>query len=188
MFPRGFKSWCENVSAQLRRELNLQLVDPLDPKLLAIYLEVKVWTPREIPGIDVNCIETLLINDPDSWSAVTLCVGGKDLIILNSSHPKSRQTSDLMHELAHLLIGHDPGRVDFTEDGLMMLATYDRKQDEEANWLAGSLLLPRDALLLIRRKNMNLKVAAKMFGVSQKMMQYRLNVTGVELQVRRGQG
>jgi Zn-dependent peptidase ImmA (M78 family) len=90
-----------------------------------------------------------------------------------------------MHELAHILLGHDPARVDVAEDGSLVLFTYDKDQEDEANWLAACLLLPRAALLVIRKESGDLKSAAKDYGVSQVMLQYRLNVTGVEHQMRR---
>lgn len=185
MFKRGFKSWCENVAIQQRRELNLRSVDPLDARLLAKHLGIQVWSAEQVPGLDPESLRTLLREDPDSWSAVTICVGSKDLIILNSSHSGGRPASDLTHELSHILFGHEPARVDVTEDGLLMLNMYDRKQEEEANWLAGCLLLPRDALMLIRRERMDLKIAAKRYGVSPEMLQYRMNVTGVDYQLGR---
>jgi Zn-dependent peptidase ImmA (M78 family) len=93
-----------------------------------------------------------------------------------------------MHELAHIIIGHNPGRIDVTEDGSLILNTYERQQEDEANWLAGSLLLPREALLWIKRQGLDLGTAARQYGVSVTMLQYRLNVTGVEHQSRRASG
>lgn len=182
MFFRGFKSWCENVAVQVRKELALQPVDLLNPTLLAECLGVGIWTPKQIPGLDEKSLRILLKEDADSWSAVTLSVRSKDLIIVNSSHSKARQASDLTHELSHILIGHEPGRVDISEDGLLILNTYNRTQEDEANWLAGCLLLPRELLVLIRRQQVDLKVAAKKYGVSSDMMRFRLNVTGVDRQ------
>jgi len=184
-FSRGFKSWCENVAIQQRRELNLRSFDPLNPRMLSKHLGIEVWTAEQVPGIDPECLRILLRKNYDSWSAVTICIESKDLVILNTSHSDSRQASDLMHELSHILLGHEPSRVDVTEDGLLILNTYGKKQEEEANWLCGSLLLPRDALVLIRRKDMDLKIATKKYGVSLDMLEYRLNVTGVNYQFRR---
>jgi Zn-dependent peptidase ImmA (M78 family) len=185
MFARGFKSWCENVAIQQRRELKLQQNDPLDPRVLAKHLGIEVWHAEEIPGLDKKYLKILLEDDPDSWSAITLSVGATNLIILNSSHFGGRPASDLMHELSHILIGHEPTRAYVTEDGLLMLNAYDRSQEEEARWLAGCLLLPRDALLQIRLQRMNLKVAARKYGVSSDMLRYRLNVTGIDNQLSR---
>jgi Zn-dependent peptidase ImmA (M78 family) len=77
---------------------------------------------------------------------VTVCWKSKYLIVMNSAHPATRQSSSLMHELAHLIIGHKPARLDVTPDGMMILSTYDKQNEEEANWLAATLLLPREAL------------------------------------------
>jgi len=183
MFKRGFKSWCENVAIQQRRELKLQSVDPLDPWALAKHLEVDVWAPEQIPGIDPGCLKILLIDDPDSWSAVTIRMGSKVLIILNSVHRGGRPASNLMHELSHILLNHKPARIDITEDGLLMLNTYEKDQEEEATWLAGCLLLPRDALMSIRQHGLNQKVAAKRYGVSVDMLQWRIKMTGVDYQI-----
>ena len=121
MFARGFKSWCENVATQQRRELGLSPIDPLDPWRLAEHLGIEVHTPSEIPRLDPACLKILLNDDADSWSAVTVSAGTKDVIILNSSHRGGRPASDLMHELAHILLGHEPARIDVTVDGALML-------------------------------------------------------------------
>ena len=52
MFTRGFKSWCENVALQQRRELTLHPIDPLDPRTLAEHLNILVWKAEEVPGLD----------------------------------------------------------------------------------------------------------------------------------------
>jgi Zn-dependent peptidase ImmA (M78 family) len=185
VFARGFKTWCETIALQHRRTLKLQPVDPLRPEAVASSLGVPVYGIEEIPGLDPQVLRTLLHEDPDSWSAVTITNGRKSVIILNSSHSGGRPASDLMHELAHVIIGHTPARVDVTEDGALILNTYDRQQEDEANWLAGSLLLPREALMWIRRQGLDPQAAARDYGVSMQMLQYRLNVTGVDQQLQR---
>jgi len=87
-----------------------------------------------------------------------------------------------MHELAHILLGHTPARVDVTEDGLLILNTFNKDQEEEAAWLAGCLLLTRDCLVFVRRNRLDLAEAAKRYGTSSDMLRYRLNVTGVDQQ------
>lgn len=186
MFRRGFKSWCENVAVQLRKDLELKASGPLDPRLLASHLDVNIFTPKEIPGLESWCLKTLLHEDRYSWSAVTVTIGKRTLIVVNSSHSKARQFSNLMHELAHIIIGHEPGRYDLTENGLLLLATYKKDQEDEAAWLSGCLLLPRQALFRIRRKKLTPRSIATIYCVSLDMLQYRLNVTGVDQQIRSG--
>jgi len=145
---------------------------------LAASLETEVHSVDEVPGLDGDSL-SILHADSDGWSAVTMTDGVKHVVILNSSHSAGRSSSDLMHELSHLILGHKPGRVDVTEDGALILNTYDRKQEDEANWLAGCLLLPRQALLSIVRQNLSSDDAARKYRVSAQMLNYRLNVTAV---------
>jgi Zn-dependent peptidase ImmA (M78 family) len=185
VFQRGFKASCENIARLQRRQLNLAPADPLNPRELANRLGVVVHTVEEVPDLSSDCIRTLLHEDADSWSAVTISANGRSVIIINSSHAKSRLASDLVHEIAHILIGHSPSRIDLTEDGSLMLSTYSRQQEDEANWLAGCLLLPREALILIRKERLDLSVAARKYGTSLAMLNYRINVTGVDYQLQR---
>ena len=176
MFERGFKSWCERVALIQRDGLNLRPTDPLDARRLATHLGVIVWTANEVPGLDAKYLRVLIKEDPDSWSAVTLCTGSKDLIIVNPVHSEGRLASDIMHELAHIILGHEPARVEVSKNGLLILSTYDKKQEEEAKWLSGCLLLPREALLLIRRSGLSPEVAGAEYGVSVPMLTFRQNV------------
>ena len=185
MFERGFKTWCEKYAATTRQELGLRPSDPLDARRLATKLGIRVWTPEEIPGLSAEAIKILLRNDgktPSCWSAVTLVVGNRIVVILNSSHSPGRQASDLMHELSHRIRGHETHDMEVSAEGLMLLSGYDKKQEEEADWLSGCLLLPRDALIAIRNRNIDLSEAAKVYGVSLRMMKYRLAMTGVSKQ------
>ncbi len=135
-----------------------------------------------------DCLSILSKKDSNSWSAVTISIDSENLIIINSLHSKGRQSSDISHELAHMLLVHKPGRMDVSEDGLLILDSYDLVQEKEAEWLSGCLLLPREALLHITRKSMNVEEAENRYHVSKKMMLYRQGVTGVNKQFNRARG
>jgi len=149
VFERGFKAWCERYSTDKRKELGLTMDAPLDSHALARNLGVRVWTPFDVPGLGAETVRVLLRSDgtESCWSAVSLVVDSKVLVILNTSHSPARQASDLTHELSHRILGHEAQEVDVTEDGLMLLRNYDKQQEEEADWLSGCLLLPREALI-----------------------------------------
>jgi hypothetical protein len=185
MFARGFKTWCENTAVGLRRQLGIALEDPLDPAALAQHLGVAVWAAHDVPGADDDTLRVLLHDDPSSWSAVTVHAAGASVIITNSAHSGGRPASDLMHELAHLVLGHEAARVDVSEDGHLVLHTFDRAQEDEANWLSGCLLLPRVALLHAREHGWTSRRIADHYGVSETMVGYRMNVSGVEAQMKR---
>ena len=186
-FRRGFKTWCENAAKGFRRDLSLSIQLPLDPRNLAKHLNIRIWTPEEVAdlgGLDDQHLEQLLVHDPNSWSAVTVVLPKAKLIILNSKHTPERQNSDIMHELSHIVLEHKPSRVDMTHEGLMILDTYDKTQEEEANWLSGSLLVPRDGLLIVLSQNSCNKAASTHFAVSSQMIIYRRRVTGIDTQLR----
>ncbi len=183
---RGYKAWCERFSADTRRELGLSSTAPLGARQLAAHLGIRVWTPDNVPGLSAETRQVLLRNDgtPSCWSAVTLVVGEKTLVILNSSHSPARQASDLMHELAHRIRNHEPEEMSISSEGLMLLKAYDKEQEEEADWLAGVLLLPRDALVQIKRQRIPDEDVVAQYGVSKRMYTYRVSMTGVNRQFR----
>lgn len=189
MFERGFKTWCEKYSTSVRGELSIGRDGPLDTRALVLHLKVRVWTPEDVPGLNTAALAVLLRNDgrsPSCWSAVTLVVDSKTLVILNSSHSRARQASDLTHELAHRILKHETHEISVSADGLMLIANYDKQQEEQADWLSGCLLLPRDALLSIRRRHVDDALAASEYGVSLQMLKYRMAMTGVDRQYGRG--
>ena len=171
-----------------RRDLQIEAFGALDPLELARHLNILVWTPYDVArigGLAKNHLDQLLKHDPSSWSAVTLILPLKKVIILNSSHAPVRNNSDLMHELAHLILEHEPTRVDMTPERLMILDTYDKLQEAEADWLAGALLVPRDALLDMLLHNQSIKAIASHLNVSTKMIEWRSRMTGIDKQLRR---
>jgi Zn-dependent peptidase ImmA (M78 family) len=185
VFERGYKAWCERYASEKRQELGLKPAAPLNPHLLASNLGIKVLTPHDIPKLSAPAITTLLKNDdktPSCWSAVTLVVGTKTVVILNSSHSSGRQSNDLAHELAHRIRSHETRSMEVSCEGVMLISEYDKLQEAEADWLAGCLLLPREALVKIKTSQTDAEDAAQMFGVSVKMLKYRLSMTGVARQ------
>jgi hypothetical protein len=184
VFERGFKAWCERFSGECRKEMRLSPTAPISAHQLAKLLEITIWTPQDIPELDEEALSELLRADA-GWSATTICCGDKNLIVINPNHSPGRQSSDLMHEMAHLLLGHPPARPDITEDGLLMLNTYNKEQEEQADWFGAAILLPRDAVLAIVRSKRDLKDAAREYGVSEKLLTWRINATGVRMQLQR---
>lgn len=186
-FDRGFKSWAERTSLTLRREIGIAPDDPLDPLQLATFLEVNVWTPHKVPGLQKEVLDQLLQRDPWGWSAVSLLLAdGRGLVIYNPRKSKPRQASDITHELAHFILDHQPSLIILSPDGNIAMRTFDQKQEEEANWLAFCLLLPREPLLRARRAGLKTAVIANRYSVSEPLVKFRLNMSGVEAQILAG--
>ena len=181
---RGFKSRCEQMARSLRIELGLSPADPLPPDDLASYLDVAIWSVTDL-GLSKDDIAQLVVADPDSWSAITVSALGREAIIVNPAHVRGRHSSDVMHELAHLLLRHKPSTVFFADESEVALRGYDRSAEEEANWLAAALLLPREALMRLRRLRLSPQESCELYGVSKRMLTFRMNVTGVNRQFKR---
>ena len=181
---RGFKSWAERTGASLRGELGLAQFQALDPHRLATYLEVRLMTPKDVHGITCDALHQLLTVDPWGWSALTIVQGEAAMVIFNPAHSAGRQARDITHELAHIILGHQPATMIMSPDGAFVMRSYNQKQEDEANWLAWAILLPRDALLSFKRRKAAIAEIASAFGVTETLVQYRVRITGVESQVR----
>lgn len=181
---RGFKSWAERISAGIRRDLHLGPSEPLPPETLAEYLDVTLWTPRDVPDLSREVVAQLLDVDPRGWSATAQEVEGRAVIVYNPRHSRGRQAADITHELAHLLLGHEPSTIIVSHDGAIAMRSYNRSQEDEASWLAACLLLPRIALLPRVRAGKSASDIAAEFGVSEPLAAYRIRICGVDAQVR----
>jgi Zn-dependent peptidase ImmA (M78 family) len=134
-------------------------------------------------------VKDRLLNDhEENWSAITVTDGKSHLIVFNSSHASTRVNSSLAHELSHIILGHEPSMMFMSATSGIALRTHNEEQEDEANWLAGCLLLPRDVLLAIRRRKLLDEQACGEYTVSLAMLRYRFNVTGVDVQLRRFRG
>ena len=181
---RGFKSRCEEIARRLRFELGLGSADPLTVEILATHLDVSVWSVSEI-GLSEEDLRQLVNVDGGSWSAITVSVFDRYAVVFNPTHTDGRHSSNVMHELSHLILGHDPTTMFFVGEGELALRGYNSDIEEEANWLAGALLLPRDALVHIRKTRMPDDQARLIYNVSNRMLNYRLRMTGVNRQFGR---
>lgn len=181
---RGFKTRCENLALQVRSELRLNKTAPLMPEALAEHLGVYLWNPQQINGLSREALLQLR-KDRGSWSAVTVAFGGIEAVIFNNQHSRDRQSSDIMHELSHILLDHKPIEMMlFSKELNIVLRDYDEDAEEEATWLSGCLLLPRETLLHIRKHGIDEQTVRDTYHVSSTLLRFRLNKTGVERQIQ----
>ena len=173
---RGFKSEAERIAKQVRADLGLSAAEPVAPELIAELLRIEIKSGDEL--IPRDRFQDLEHIQPGSFSACTLRPApDRVVVVYNPLSPKSRQNSDVAHELAHTLLDHDLSLVQRLGD--VTFLSCDPIQEEEAAWLSGCLLLPRALLLAEVRSGTGAIDIAKKHGVSEKMAQYRLRVTGV---------
>lgn len=185
MFRRGFKTWAERTSLRVRQKLKLLPSSPLDPLRLAELLGVSVVASSDLSDLPEDVRRRLVNDHRDCWSAITVSDGHGHLIVTNLSHAQTRLNSSLAHEIAHIVLGHEPSMMFISANSGIALRTHNDEQEDEANWLAGCLLLPREALVAIRRIGRSDEEVCSEFGVSPAMLRFRLNTTGVDVQLRR---
>ncbi|QFQ98084.1 ImmA/IrrE family metallo-endopeptidase [Streptomyces phaeolivaceus] len=179
-FRRGFKTEANSLALEVRSELRLGALDRLDPFVLADFLEIPV-VPLSGMAPTSQGAEHLLDRDPDAFSAVTVFAGSKRTIVHNDGHSNGRISSNITHEASHGLLHHRPTPA-LDDRGCRL---WDQDIEDEAQFLAGVLLVPEDAALAIARGRFAKPEAAARFGVSEQMIQYRLNVTGAVSRVDR---
>lgn len=170
---RGFKTEANGWARDLRLELGLRPIDPLCPWSLAEHLAVPVYSAERLLSA-----EALLPLTPDTkgvpFSAVTLFDGTKAFVVQSSFVSKKRQASDLAHELAHIVLRHDPRTISWI-DGQRH---YDAIAEEEAKWLGPALLVSEEAALWIASQQLTVRQASDIFNATEDVVRMRLNVTG----------
>ncbi|AEA44965.1 ImmA/IrrE family metallo-endopeptidase [Fluviicola taffensis] len=185
-FKKGFKTWADKKSIELRKDLGLNSNDALCAFDLIAHLNIPLFVPQDFKELDTKHLDELLGNGKEHWSAVTIPLkNDKYLIIHNPEHSAQRQQSNLMHELAHVICDHkvDPK---IEETGLAgMLRHHDQEQENEAIWFGGCLQLPREALIWALKKSMTNNEIAEHFNASVEMVRYRIGVTGAKIQLVR---
>jgi Zn-dependent peptidase ImmA (M78 family) len=82
-----------------------------------------------------------------------------------------------MHELAHLLLGHQPIRF-HQVSGTIPVREYRAADEKAAEYLGGCLQITARGLDWAFQRNMSLREIAKHFGASLQMVRYRCNMTG----------
>lgn len=181
---RGFKTRCENLALQVRADLGLNKTAPLTAEALAEHMGIYLWSPRQISGLSREALLQLR-KDKGSWSAVTVAFSGIEAVIYNNRHSRDRQSSDVMHELSHILLNHKPiEMLLFSKEMDVVLRDYDEDAEDEATWLSGCLLLPRETLLYIRKRGIDEQTVKDIYHVSSTLLHFRLNKTGVERQMQ----
>ncbi len=180
----GFKKWSDDTSIALRKELGLYPSSPLCAFDLCKHLEIPLFVPDDIKGLSEKHLNNLLGKGNNHWSAATIPVNDKFLIIHNPTHTSARQQSNLMHELAHIICKHKipENKTNLGVSGF--LRNYDEAQENEAEWFGACLQLPRPALIWALKKKMSEDEIAKHFNASKEMVRYRIGITGVKKQLK----
>lgn len=150
--------------------------------MLAAHHDVIIRTPADLPSLDPDDREELLINHPREWSAVSVALATGTLVVYNPTHDAARINNSLCHELSHLILGHEHGRM--VTFGDCVMREFDNRQEEEADWLAGSLLAPEAALKRAKFAGLTHAETARHLGASEELVRWRWNASGIDRYLR----
>jgi Zn-dependent peptidase ImmA (M78 family) len=173
-YRRGFKSEAEAIAREVRRELGLETMDRLDPLKLADHLDISVLCLTDLELAARKHVRYLRDRDSRAFSAVTVFCGYRRLIVHNDGHSPERQASNVTHELSHALLHHPPTPA--LDD--IGCRRWDQNVEDEAQFLAGVLLLPGDACIAMVFQKATIDEVAAHFSISSHMAHYRLNISG----------
>lgn len=119
-----------------------------------------------------------------SFSAATIYLGRyKRAIILNPAHANTRQGNSLCHEVSHIVLEHE-AEAPLSEGGRR---GWNPRQEREADWLAGCLLIPGDAARAAGIEGHSDAEVAATFGVSVALATWRMRMTGARVVASRWQ-
>jgi Zn-dependent peptidase ImmA (M78 family) len=179
---RGFKSEAERIASGVREHLGCGENDPVPLDALAADLGVEIMSADQL--VPIERLEELQHLQDDAFSAATLRRrDGRKVVVFNPLHANGRTRSNQAHELSHIVLQHTLRTIENV--GSMSFVTCDIEQEEEADWLGGCLLLPRPILLQAAKQGKSPQQIAEEYETSEPMARFRLNASGVLVQVGR---
>lgn len=154
--------------------------------LTADLLRESYGEDREItPPIDLNKIVDqaglkIMVGEVDNPNIAGSYDRKERLIIVKKSDPLFRKVFTIAHELGHYYLHTNKPSEIFYRQGLDFLVDSDEKdQEQEANWFAASMLMPKVVFLRLWMVIRDMDALAKLFGVSSTACYYRLKNLGM---------
>lgn len=179
ILPRGFKAEAERIAVRYREELRLSIFAPLDAFKLAEHLEVMVIPVSQL-GLSPECLGHLHGTSlkKAQWFAMTM-IGedGTKRVIHNDNVAPTRQQSDIMHELSHIICRHEHEGED-TRFGFPV-RKYNDGHEAQAECLGATLQLPKPALFWQTKEGHTPEEIAAYYTASPAMVRRRLGESGV---------
>ena len=174
--PWGFKADADRIAVGLRHQMGLSDGAPMDLHALATKLGLQIIPVSMFADVCPQYVTQLIERDTGAFSGSLLRLFGYRIILVNDGHSSGRQSSDIAHEIAHALLAHPPQPFDHVKG-----RGFDKEAEKEADCLAGYILIPNKAAHQIVRSGCNEETACDQYGVSRKMLEYRLNMSGARI-------
>ena len=177
---RGAKAGLSRLALEVRGELGHDANSVLDPVDLAAEYGVPIYRIGDAKafGCPAGVIEYFAGSGLGNFSAALVPTGRGRFIIENDFHALTRRRSSLAHEMSHVLLEHEFAGAILGPDGCRAM---EKEDEEQADWLAGELLIPTDTARRLGVKGMSDQAVANHYGISPKRAAMRLNLSGGRL-------
>lgn len=180
LLPLSFRRRAEMLATAERDALGLTPTCRLNPRALAARHAIRVIELSVLPGVTEAQRSRLMRTGSKDLSALLIGEPGQAVLVVNDAHTPERQASSMCHEVAHLLLGHESGPI-LDEAGARI---YPERQEDEATWLAGALLVPVKGLRMLDPTHTRAQIEAN-FGASEEMVRWRCNMHGMAVTAKR---
>ncbi|PPH44154.1 hypothetical protein C5D09_14100 [Rathayibacter sp. AY1C9] len=158
------------VASEERTGLGLAAKDPLDPYDLCVEHGIPVYPLTDFVD-SPEAVAHFSQHRVKAWSAALVPFGSGRIIIENDRHPPVRRRSSIAHELGHHLLEHHFEGVVLGDDHARQ---FDQKQEKEATFLSGELLIPLAAATRMAYDGWKNAQVAEKYGVSIQFAQMQM--------------
>jgi len=175
---RGFLKEAEDISLSFRQEMGVLTSQPLCAFELCDFLGIPFRAVSTISDLN-NEWMSVLKSAPGvdtKFFATTIKPNGIPEILYNDIVSLVRQQSDMCHEVAHIVLGHQPQAL-MGNDGCR---NYDRVMEREAHELGYNILVPKPSALFAVENFPTRQITARHFGVSLPLLEYRIRKTNAD--------
>lgn len=180
MLNWDFRNKCENLGVYFRHQLSLNGFDPLGARQLAEHMGYQLLQPVDlVNGVNFTEEDAVKVEQLDSWSACVI-PADQPLIIYHPRHSPARFESNVMHELAHLILKHQSEKF-IIAYGRFAQRAYSVRQEKEAEYLGSCLQIPETALQHARQNGMSVDDVMSTYGASREMVYWRLSACSIRL-------
>lgn len=176
----GFATEVNDWARELREDMNIRVDGPLCPLALAEHLGIPVFAATAL-GLDGD-VRRFLLSETGrkEVSAGVFYMGACAFIVANNARGIKRYASDVAHEIAHVLLRHEPTAIP-CNDGARV---YDEEAEAEAQKLGPGLLVSEEAALradrLIHGGAHTLHSLSDEWGITRDVIRMRMNLVGAK--------
>jgi hypothetical protein len=164
----------EARATQERAVVGLDQLQVLDPSLLIDRLGATVFHLRDLLADDDVALRRARRIGFDGAASLHP-VTGAPLILMNCGKPRRRRMATLMEELSHLILGHQPCRIERDPALGITRRTFDPSQEAEAYDLGAALLLPKERIQRdVKEQQLLADEIADAHGCSEQLVSYRI--------------